>query len=196
MSILIAGVDEVGIGCLAGPVYAAAVIFHPDKKIYKLRDSKMLTAKEREYLAARIYAKALAVSIGQASVEEIDQLNIYHANLLAMQRAIAGLTVQPQHVLIDGKAKPIIDLSIETIVGGDRLVPVISAASIIAKVARDQVMTALPEEFAHYKFASHKGYATKMHVQLLRKYGPCVLHRHAFIKKYFPSSTDDNPTIG
>ncbi len=174
---LIAGVDEVGMGPLAGPVVAAAVILNPDKRINGLRDSKMLTPAKREVLFERIMERALAVGIGRADVGEIVTLNIYHANLLAMQRALANLAIVPQLVLIDGRAKPVITIPAETIVKGDQLIPAISAASIIAKVTRDAEMVEWHDIFPQYNFAKHKGYATKEHRELLKQWGPCPLHR-------------------
>lgn len=183
MNKLIAGIDEAGVGPLAGPVVAAAVIFPPNKKVYKMRDSKILTAAMREKLFATIYEKALAVSIGQASVAEINELNVYQANLLAMQRAIAGLAITPELLLIDGRAKPQTAIETETIVKGDQTVPVISAASIIAKVIRDREMQLLHEQYPEYHFAKHKGYATKEHRELIQKLGPSPVHRINFLKK-------------
>jgi ribonuclease HII len=177
---IIAGVDEVGIGPLAGPIIAAAVILNPAKKIYKLDDSKLLSAKQREHLFHRIYERALAVSIGRVEVEDIDKLNIYHANMLAMERAITGLSIVPELILIDGRAAPKLNLHIKTIVHGDRLEKVISAASIIAKVTRDSEMKKLDELYPQYQFAKHKGYATKTHRAMLQQYGPSPVHRRSF----------------
>lgn len=177
---LIAGVDEVGIGPLAGPIIAAAVILNPDKRIYKLEDSKLLSAKQREHLYKRIYDKALAISIGRAEVEEIDKINIFQANMLAMERAIKGLSLTPDLVLIDGRSAPKLDLKMQTIVDGDYLEITISAASIIAKVTRDREMQQLDRLYPEYNFAKHKGYATKEHRRLLEKFGPSPIHRHSF----------------
>lgn len=179
----IAGVDEAGLGALAGPIYAAAVIIDPKARIYKLRDSKILTVKQRQHLYERIYKKALAVSVGRVDVHEIDQLNIYHANMLAMQRAIEGLSIKPDLVLIDGRAKPKLELEIQTIVDGDVTEAVISAASIIAKVTRDREMAELAKDYPLYKFCKHKGYATKEHRILIKKHGPCKIHREVFISE-------------
>lgn len=180
-NLLIAGVDEAGMGPLAGPVIAAAVIFPPGKRMYKLRDSKILTVKQREELFEKIYQKALAVSIGRAEVEEINELNIYHANRLAMKRAIEGLKIKPELILIDGRSKPDLTIEMRTIIDGDVSVPSISAASIIAKVTRDREMKELHQQFPIYNFAKHKGYATKEHRILLKKHGPCPLHRTSFV---------------
>lgn len=181
MQEIIAGVDEAGVGPIAGPVVAAAVIFNPKQKIYKLNDSKLLTAKQRDILFDRIQQKAFAISVGIASVEEIDALNIYHATMLAMQRAIEGLGITPTLVLIDGKNKPKqLALPIKTIVKGDQTEKVISAASIIAKVTRDRLMNELHAQYPNYNFAKHKGYSTKEHQRLLIKHGICPIHRHSF----------------
>lgn len=179
--LIIAGVDEAGVGPLAGPVYAAAVILNPRKKIYKIRDSKILTATQRDILFDKIQERALAISIGRAEVEEIDRLNIFHANMLAMERAIAGLSIKPNLILIDGRSKPNLEIEIRTIVKGDQTETVISAASIIAKVTRDREMERLHAKYPIYNFAKHKGYATKEHRTLLKRHGPCELHRKSFI---------------
>lgn len=180
MTELIAGVDEAGVSPIAGPVVAAAVILNPKQGIYKLRDSKILTSDQRDLLYEKINTRALAVSVGIASVEEIDQLNIYHATMLAMQRAIIGLQITPSMVLIDGRGKPKIDLPFETIVDGDKLVKSISAASIIAKVTRDAMMKDFHQQYPVYNFHKHKGYPTKNHKQLLQEHGVCPIHRRSF----------------
>lgn len=180
MSKIIAGVDEVGVGPIAGPVIACAVILNPQKNIYKLKDSKMLTENQREILYQRIMEKALAVSIGRAEVEEIDLLNIYHATLLAMERAINNLSITPTMVLIDGRAYPNLELSMKTIIRGDQLEKSISAASIVAKVTRDREMKNLSLQFPEYNFDKHKGYSTKEHQTLLAKYGVSPIHRRSF----------------
>lgn len=177
---IIAGVDEAGVGPLAGPVVAAAVILNPEAKIYKLNDSKLLTSKQRDILYDKIMLKALEVNVGIASVEEIDRLNIFHATMLAMERAINGLSVTPSLVQIDGRSSPNINLSVQTIVGGDRLIKVISAASIIAKVTRDRIMEDYHSQFPHYQFNKHKGYSTKTHQDLLKQFGICPIHRRSF----------------
>lgn len=183
---LIAGVDEAGVGPIAGPVVAAAVILNPEKKIYKLRDSKILSPKERDILFQRISDKALCVGVGIANVEEIDHLNIFHATMLAMQRAILNLKIQPQLILIDGRSKPPINLPMQAIVGGDKTVKCISAASIVAKVTRDKLMTDYHKSYPHYHFAQHKGYSTKLHQKLVSLHGISDLHRRSFsfIKKF------------
>lgn len=177
---LIAGVDEAGVGPLAGPVVAAAVILNPAKKIYKLRDSKILTAQQRNILYDKINNEALAVAIGISSVEEIDELNIFHATMLAMERAIKQLSIQPSLILIDGRSSPKIDMPIKTIVHGDRLEKSISAASIIAKVTRDRLMDEFHLDFPQYHFNKHKGYSTKEHQKLLLQHGVSPLHRRTF----------------
>jgi ribonuclease HII len=176
----IAGVDEVGRGPLAGPVVSAMVILDPKKPIKGLADSKVLTAKQREALSLEIKTKAICWSIGSASVKEIDQLNILQATLLSMQRAIARAQIKPDEVWIDGNRCPILDMPSKAIIGGDGTVPVISAASIIAKVARDQEMTELDILYPGYGFAQHKGYATVMHLEALKRLGPSVIHRMSF----------------
>lgn len=180
MSEIIAGVDEAGVCPIAGPVVAAAVILNPKHRVYKLRDSKLLTAQQRESLYVKIKARALAVSVGIASVEEIGQLNIFHATMLAMQRAVQGLSLLPSLVLIDGRSKPKLDLLMQAIVGGDRTVKVISAASIIAKVTRDEMMKNFHHQYPNYNFHKHKGYPTKEHQKYLAQYGPCPIHRRSF----------------
>jgi len=177
---LIAGVDEAGRGPLAGPVVAAAVILDDLKPIKGLADSKQLTARRREKLFDEIRAKALCCSVAQASVEEIDRLNILQATLLAMQRAVAGLRLKPVKVLVDGNRLPTLDMLAEAIVSGDALVPSISAASILAKVTRDHLLDELDQRHPAYGFAQHKGYGTARHVQALMTHGPLPEHRHSF----------------
>jgi ribonuclease HII len=177
---LIAGVDEAGRGPLAGPVVAAAVILDDLKPIKGLADSKQLTAKRRERLYDEIRAKALCCSIAQASVEEIDRLNILNATMLAMQRAVAGLRLKPAKVLVDGNRLPPLDVLAEAIVSGDALVPAISAASILAKVTRDRLLDELDQRHPAYGFAKHKGYGTAQHLQALMAHGPLPEHRRSF----------------
>jgi ribonuclease HII len=178
--IVIAGVDEAGRGPLAGPVAAAAVILAPLRPIYGLKDSKLLTPRQREKLAAEIRKHALAWAVGWADHIEIDHLNILQAALLAMQRAVLALTIKPRKVLVDGNRCPALSCSMEAIVQGDTLVPVISAASILAKVERDAVMQRFDKVFPVYGFGIHKGYSTPMHLTALAKYGPCDIHRRSF----------------
>ena len=183
--VLIAGVDDVGRGPLAGPVLAAAVILNPNKRIRGLGDSKQLSEKQREKLFPIIQERSLAFAIGRAEVAEIDTLNIFHAGLLAMKRAIEALSVSPEHVLIDGTHCPELICTAEAIVKGDQKIPAISAASIIAKVTRDREMVVLDEQYPGYGFAEHKGYSTKQHLEALRRLGPCAIHRHSFAPVFF-----------
>jgi ribonuclease HII len=175
-----AGVDEAGRGPLAGPVVAAAVILDEGKRIRGLADSKVLSPLQRERLFDQIMDKALCCSVAQASVEEIDTLNIYHATMLAMKRAVEGLRLKPARVLVDGNALPRVDVLAEAIVGGDAKIKSISAASILAKVHRDRLLATLHDEFPQYGFASHKGYSTPEHLEALRVHGACRHHRRFF----------------
>lgn len=177
---LIAGVDEAGRGPLAGPVVAAAVILDDLNPIQGLADSKKLTALRREKLYDEIRAKALCCSIGQASVEEIDALNILQATMLAMKRAVEGLRLKPHKVLVDGNRLPMLSVLAEAIVKGDALVPCISAASILAKVYRDRWCAEFHLEYPQYGFAGHKGYGTARHLAALREHGACPQHRRSF----------------
>jgi ribonuclease HII len=177
---LIAGVDEAGRGPLAGPVVAAAVILDEKNPIRGLADSKKLTALRREKLFDEIRAKALCCSIAEASVEEIDRLNILQATMLAMRRAVEGLRLKPAKVLIDGNRIPVMDVLAEAIVKGDALIPAISAASILAKVSRDRWCAQLDLAYPQYGFAGHKGYGTAEHLAALREYGACPQHRKTF----------------
>jgi len=176
----VAGVDEVGRGPLAGPVVTAAVMLHPHRPIDGLRDSKKLSAARRTALAARIQRDALCVSFGRAEVEEIDRLNILGATLLAMERAVAGLAVDPELVLVDGQCLPRLCCPARAVVGGDGSVVAISAASIVAKVARDAEMCRLAELLPGYGFERHKGYGTAEHLAALATLGPTPQHRHSF----------------
>jgi ribonuclease HII len=176
----IAGVDEAGRGPLAGPVFAAAVILDPERRISGLADSKILEPERREELADAIRSRALAWSIGRAEVEEIDTINILQASLLAMQRAVAALVLPPEMVLVDGDRAPIVNYRVRTVVKGDASIPAISAASILAKVSRDAEMCALAERYPGYGFAKHKGYGTEEHLQALDRLGVCPIHRRSF----------------
>ncbi len=176
----VCGVDEAGRGPLAGPVYAAAVVLDPDRTIRGLRDSKQLDAHKRETLSLRIRERARAWAIASASVEEIDALNILQASLLAMQRAVAALGIAPALARVDGDRAPKLACAVQTIVGGDASDRAISAASILAKVARDEAMCALHERYPHYGFDRNKGYGTPEHLQLLQRNGPCGAHRRSF----------------
>lgn len=177
---LICGVDEAGRGSLAGPVYAAAVILNPAKPIAGLNDSKKLSEKSRDRLAFIIKAEALAWHIAYATVEEIDRLNILQATLLAMTRAVEGLGVQPQEVLVDGNRCPSWRYTSRAIVEGDANVAEISAASILAKTARDAAMLELHARYPNYNFAGHKGYGTPAHLKAIKQHGPCPEHRRSF----------------
>jgi len=176
----VCGVDEAGRGPLAGPVYAAAVVLDPRRPIRGLRDSKQLDAQRREILSLRIRERAHAWAIASASVEEIDSLNILQASLLAMQRAVAALAVAPALARVDGDRAPKLACAVQTIVGGDASDRAISAASILAKVERDEAMRRLHERFPQYGFDRNKGYGTPEHLQLLRRNGPCLAHRSSF----------------
>ncbi len=177
---LVAGIDEVGRGPLVGAVVAAAVILNPHKWIDGLADSKKLSEKKRNELNLEIREKALCWSLGRAEPEEIDEINILQASLLAMKRAVEGLSVTPDHLKIDGNKEIPMQISMETIVQGDAKVASISAASIIAKVARDKEMILLHEQYPEYDFASHKGYPTKTHLEAIQKYGLITQHRKTF----------------
>lgn len=177
---LVAGVDEAGRGPLAGPVVAAAVILDDLKPIKGLADSKVLTAKARDRLYDEIRAKALCCSIAEASVEEIDQINILQATMLAMRRAVEGLRLKPVKVLVDGNRLPVLKVTAEAIVKGDATVAAISAASILAKVHRDRLCLQLHELHPQYGFAEHKGYSTPEHLAALRAHGACAVHRRSF----------------
>ena len=176
----ICGVDEAGRGPLAGPVYAAAVVLEAGRPIKGLKDSKLLSGVRREILSASIREHALAFAIAHANVEEIDKLNILHATLLAMQRAVAGLGMQPDEAWIDGNRCPQLACRTRAIVQGDRIHPVISAASILAKTARDAEMQRMHERYPLYRFDRHKGYPTPEHLALLERYGPSDIHRRSF----------------
>ena len=188
---LIAGVDEVGRGPLVGAVVTAAVILDPNNPIEGLGDSKKLSEKKRLLLAQEIKQKALAWSLGRAEPAEIDDLNILHATMLAMQRAIKSLKIRPHFVLVDGNRIPELDIPAQAIVKGDSLVPEISAASILAKVARDAEMMELDKQFPQYAFAQHKGYPTKLHLQKLAEFGVLPQHRRSFapVRKLMSDNT-------
>ncbi|RUM92096.1 MAG: ribonuclease HII [Thiothrix sp.] len=177
---LIAGVDEVGRGPLAGPVISAAVILDPTYVIPGLADSKVLSEKRREALYDQIRERVLCWAIGRAEVEEIDTLNILHASLLSMRRAVLALTIKPQKVLVDGNRCPDLPYPAEAIIKGDASVKAISAASIIAKVTRDREMRNLHDQYPDYGFDRHKGYPTRLHRECLARYGATVHHRKSF----------------
>lgn len=181
MTQLIAGVDEVGRGPLVGAVVAAAVILDPNNPIEGLADSKKLSEKKREALAIEIKQKALSWGIGRAEAEEVDNINVLQATFLAMKRAVETLSITPDHLQIDGnQCPPDLDYSMEAIIKGDSKIVAISAASIIAKVARDAEMIALDQRYPEYGFAAHKGYPTKRHREALLKYGVIAEHRTSF----------------
>lgn len=177
---IVCGVDEAGRGPLAGPVVAAAVILERARPIRGLDDSKVLSAKKREALYETIVTRAVAYCVASASVEEIDTLNILHATMLAMKRAVEGLAVTPTLARIDGNRCPVLSVRSEAVIGGDALVPSISAASILAKVTRDRMLLALHETFPMYGFDAHAGYGTPQHLAALREHGPCAHHRRSF----------------
>ena len=182
---LLAGIDEVGRGPLAGPVVAAVVMLDPERPIAGLRDSKKLTAARREQLALLIRERALDFAIGVAQVEEIDAINILQATLLAMRRAVQALRLRPERIIIDGNKAPYLadivgDCSIETLPGGDDLVPAVSAASIIAKCWRDALMAGLDREYPGFGLAQHQGYPTALHLAALARLGPTPIHRRSF----------------
>ncbi len=180
MNLIICGVDEAGRGPLAGPVSAAAVILDAENPIEGLADSKKLSEKQRDRLAPLIRERALAWAVAYADVEEIDRLNILQATLLAMRRAVLALDIQPQRVLVDGLYCPQTGIPSQAIVKGDSSVAEISAASILAKTARDEIMLQLHEQYPHYGFAGHKGYPTAAHLAALREYGVSEVHRRSF----------------
>jgi ribonuclease HII len=177
---LIAGVDEVGRGPLAGPVVTAAVILDPNRPIEGLNDSKKLSEKKREMLVPIIKENAFAWALGRAEPEEIDEINILQATLLAMKRAVEGLSVYPEHALVDGNKAPHLDCTVTTVIKGDQSEACIAAASILAKVARDKEMVAMENIYPGYGFAQHKGYPTKAHQQALIALGPTPIHRRSF----------------
>jgi len=177
---LVAGVDEAGRGPLAGPVFAAAVILDDLSPIQGLAESKKLSASKRDQLYDIIKARALCFCVATASVNEIDQMNILQATLLAMQRAVKGLRLKPMKVLVDGNRLPVLDVRAEAIVKGDSKVASISAASILAKVERDRWCVEIDSQYPLYGFAIHKGYGTSFHLNALKQHGPCVLHRRSF----------------
>jgi len=177
---VICGVDEAGRGPLAGPVFAAAVILGRDVSIAGLADSKKLTARKRETLAQQIKSQALAWAVASATVEEIDEFNILRASLLAMRRAVEALTVEPRQVLVDGLHCPELRWPVRAVVRGDASVKEISAASILAKVARDALMLELHQRYPQYRFDLHKGYPTAAHLAALREYGVSAVHRRSF----------------
>ena len=192
----LAGIDEVGRGPLAGPVVAAAVILNPKRRIYKVDDSKKLSEKKRVLLVPRIKEKALAWAIAEASVNEIDTHNIINASFLAMKRAVDKLEIKPDFLLVDGRDFPTFlykdqgeSLAGRAVVKGDGISVSIASASVLAKVYRDKVMTDFAEQYPQYGFEKHKGYAAKEHIDAVREYGPCPIHRKKFIRNIsYPQS--------
>ncbi|WP_300427007.1 ribonuclease HII [uncultured Thalassolituus sp.] len=178
--LLYCGVDEAGAGPLCGDVYAAAVILDPEQPIPELTDSKKLSEKKRERLFDEIRERALDYCIASATVEEIDSINILNARMLAMSRAVAGLTLPCDHALIDGNRLPELTIPADAIIKGDALVAAISAASVLAKVQRDREMIQMDEKYPGYGFAKHKGYGTKAHLEALQALGPCPIHRRTY----------------
>lgn len=178
--VYIAGVDEVGRGPLAGPVVAAAVILNPEKPVQGIKDSKKLTEKQREQLAEKIRETAISYAIGRCEVDEIDNINIFQASLLAMQRAVMQLNVKPHEVIVDGKFSPVLPYPTRAIIKGDETEKSIGAASILAKVYRDQEMKQLHVLYPQYGFAQHKGYATEFHLAAIKQYGISPVHRRSF----------------
>lgn len=182
---VICGIDEAGRGPLAGDVYAAAVIFDGETVIEGINDSKKLSEKKRELLYDEIVSKAKAYCVASATAEEIDNINILQATFLAMKRAYEGLGVTADLALIDGNRTPALQCGMRTVVKGDGLSASIAAASILAKVSRDRYMKELAEKYPEYCFEKHKGYGTKLHCELILKYGPCPIHRKTFLKKLY-----------
>lgn len=180
---IVCGVDEAGRGPLAGPVFAAAVVLPKDTIIEGVNDSKKLSEKRREELFDVIKSTALSYSIASASEQEIDNINILNATFLAMKRAVDGLTVKPNIALIDGNRLPQLEMEAQAIIKGDSLSMSIAAASILAKVSRDRFMLKMADKYPEYEFQRHKGYGTKLHTEMLKKYGPCAIHRKTFLKK-------------
>lgn len=179
----IAGVDEAGRGPLAGPVVAAAVIFKPYDYIPEIKDSKELNSKQRDIFFSIIWKNAIAVGVGIISHQIIDEINIRRATLLAMQKAVNALSIKPEYVLIDGRDQLNYSGRQEAVIDGDNLSFTVSAASIIAKVTRDRVMAKYHKKYPHYGFSHNKGYATKFHRNMIKKYGPCNIHRQTFLSK-------------
>ncbi len=182
---LICGVDEAGRGPLAGDVFAAAVIFAPDTVIEGINDSKKLSEKKREALFDEIIEKALFYSIQIATVEEIEQINILNSAMLAMKRAVESLGTTPDLVLVDGNKKPDLNIEAQTVIKGDAKSQSIAAASILAKVSRDRYMLQMAEKYPQYQFEKHKGYGTKLHYQMIDRFGESPIHRPSFLKKYY-----------
>ncbi len=182
---VVCGIDEAGRGPLAGPVYAAAVILPKGHIVEGVNDSKKISEKKRNLLFDKIIDECVCYSIGTASEQEIDEINILQATFLAMRRAVAGLEIKPDIALVDGNKKPGLDIAEQTIVKGDSKSANIAAASIIAKVSRDRYMLEMSEKYPEYQFEKHKGYGTKLHYEMIEKYGISPIHRKTFLKKFF-----------
>lgn len=180
---IVCGIDEAGRGPLAGPVYAAAVVLKKRQTIEGVNDSKKLSEKKREELFDKIITQCDDYSIGTASEKEIDEINILQATFLAMKRAVEGLSVKPDCALVDGNQTPPLECSVTTVIKGDSKSESIAAASIIAKVSRDRYMLKMAEKYPEYGFEKHKGYGTKLHYEMIEKYGICDIHRKSFLKK-------------
>lgn len=182
---IVCGIDEAGRGPLAGPVYAAAVILPEGHIVEGVNDSKKISEKKRDMLFDKIIDECVCYSIGTASEQEIDEINILQATFLAMRRAVDGLEIKPDIALVDGNKKPGLDIAEQTIVKGDSKSANIAAASIIAKVSRDRYMLEMAEKYPEYQFEKHKGYGTKLHYEMIEKYGISPIHRSTFLKKFF-----------
>lgn len=180
---IVCGVDEAGRGPLAGPVYAAAVVLKKGQTIEGVNDSKKLSEKKREELFDKIVSECSAFSVGTASEREIDEINILQATFLAMERAVDGLSIKPDIALVDGNQIPPLDCAVKTVIKGDAKSESIAAASIIAKVSRDRYMKEMAAKYPEYQFEKHKGYGTKLHYEMIEKYGICEIHRKSFLKK-------------
>ncbi|HIZ10956.1 MAG TPA: ribonuclease HII [Candidatus Eubacterium faecavium] len=180
---IVCGVDEAGRGPLAGPVYAAAVVLKKGQTIEGVNDSKKLSEKKREELFDKIVSECSAFSVGTASEREIDEINILQSTFLAMKRAVDGLSIKPDIALVDGNQTPPLDCAVKTVIKGDAKSESIAAASIIAKVSRDRYMKEMAAKYPEYQFEKHKGYGTKLHYEMIEKYGICEIHRKSFLKK-------------
>lgn len=180
---IVCGVDEAGRGPLAGPVYAAAVVLKKGQTIEGVNDSKKLSERKREELFDKIVSECSAFSVGTASEREIDEINILQATFLAMKRAVNSLSIKPDIALVDGNQTPPLDCAVKTVIKGDAKSESIAAASIIAKVSRDRYMKEMAAKYPEYQFEKHKGYGTKLHYEMIEKYGTCEIHRKSFLKK-------------
>jgi ribonuclease HII len=182
---IICGVDEAGRGCLAGEVYAGAVIFDETAYFEGLNDSKKLSAKQRDILYDEVISKCMCYCVATATVQEIEEINILNASMLAMKRAVEGLSIKPDLVLVDGNKTPNLDIPVQSIVKGDGKSFSIASASILAKVSRDRYMVEMAKKYPQYEFDKHKGYGTKLHYQKLAEFGECEIHRPSFLKKFY-----------